>query len=114
MKKTKETKLQKREREILQLIDSEDRLTICAFDLIRMYFFMDDMINNKNHSQLINLIYVDRKELTKWAQANYCNISHRTAFRYRNLYIKLFDHVNDEEKIKDCILLCVSSINLVA
>lgn len=98
-------KLEDIEKEIVERIQNKSKDTVVAFSLIRLYFLIDDLINNKNHSMLIKLIYVDRKNSAKWAQANDCNIGQRTAFRYRNLYIRLIDILHDENIAKRLILL---------
>ncbi len=101
MKNKRKTKLERKEREIIDRLDGEDKDLIFAFNLIKLYFLIDDLINCRNHSMLINLIYVKRDDMTKWVQANSCNISHRTAFRYRNLYVELLEIIYKNEEIKN-------------
>lgn len=110
MKNKRKAKLENREQAILQDIDGGDSKTAFAFNMVRLYYYIDDLINNKNHSKLINLIYVMRKDLTKWAQANKCNIGDRTAFRYRNAYVKLIEIIRNNEKVEEFIILLYDSI----
>lgn len=102
--KSKET-LTNREKEIMQLLDDGDQTAVFAFNLLRIYFSIDDIINNRNHSKLIDYIYVKRLDVTKWEQANLCNIGDRSAFRYRNVYTWL---QNELKTAKDVINLTLN------
>lgn len=112
MKNKRITKLERKEKEIINRLDGEDEDLIFAFNLIKLYFLIDDLINCRNHSMLINLIYIEKADTAKWVQANACNIGHRTAFRYRNLYIKLLEIVYENETVKNFALSSERKIKL--
>ena len=99
--KHKDKTLEAREREIMRLLDEKEEIAIKAFNLMRIYYYIDDIINRRNHTKLINAIYVKRQAVSKWSQANFCNIGQRTAFRYRNMYVLLTSILYNEEILRE-------------
>lgn len=97
MKNTSKKKLEKREQQFLELIDKKDRKAILLFALLRIHYYIDDLVYNRNHSKLIDSVYVKRLNLAKWSQANNCNIGERTSFRYRNEYVDLINSLYEEK-----------------
>ena len=106
MKRSDKT-LQAQEKEIMRLLDAKEETAIRAFYLLRMYYYIDDLLNNRNHTKLINAIYVKRQSSSKWNQANFCNIGHRTAFRYRNTYVLLVRTLFKKEVLRDLAVTLV-------
>ena len=109
MKNKRETKLEKREKEIINRLNGKDPTALFVFSLLKLYFYVDDLIYNRNHSKLISEVYVDRKARAKWAQANSCNISHRTSFRYRNLYLQFINALYQESVLSELSTPAASS-----
>ena len=110
MKNKSTITLEKMEKNFIRLIEQKDYTASVVFDLVKLYYQIDDLIYNRNHSKLIDTIYVKRIDCAKWAQSNYCNISHRTSFRYRHEYVKLISLLYKEETLKE-LVVTVSMIN---
>lgn len=101
MKNKRVKRIIDKEKEIMDLLDSNDDKTLFGFNAIRFYYYIDDLMNRRNHSKLIESVYIDRVDDVKWVQANNCNISHRTAFRYRNAYVELLNILNGDQILKE-------------
>ena len=93
--KTQKQTLESREKEFIKLLEAKEERAMQVFNLLQTYYFIDDLINNRNHTKLINDIYVKKSRLPKWSQANDCNVGQRTAFRYRHVYIWLIEKLLD-------------------
>ena len=89
MKNKNKNTLESNELKIVRLLQEKDENTTLAFNLVRMHYLVEDEKKHCNHSKLIDRIYINRPNATKWAVANDCNIGERTAFRYKREYLNL-------------------------
>ncbi len=88
--KKKELKLEKKELFIINMIQNENQAAIEAFQMMVYRYYVDDLENMKNYYGLIKAVYIDKDKSAKWSVSGKCYIGDRTAFRYRNKFIKTF------------------------
>lgn len=88
--KKKELKLEKKEMLIISMIQNDDNVAIEAFKMMLYRYYVDDLENMKNYYSLIKAVYIDKDKSAKWSVSGKCYIGDRTAFRYRNKFIKTF------------------------
>ena len=96
-------KLSERENEVIKEIDAHNKIAERALRKVFSHFEDEDSKNGTCHITILRAVYVDRSiengEVaasaafdTVWKLANFCHVSDRTVFRYRNMYLDWFDY----------------------
>ena len=91
MKKlTKERNLASKETVIKNLINSNDKFSVDAFNFIYNHYRLDYLIGKSYYFLVLKAIYIENVDLPKWKLAQYCNVSRTTLFEYRHEIIDCF------------------------
>lgn len=87
---TKDRQLTKKEKHIINLLNSNDTLCLKTFNLVYSHYLINFLMSKSNHFLVLKAIYLDGIDFPKWSLANYCNISRTALFNYRNDIIDCF------------------------
>lgn len=85
-------KIQTQENLIINSINNRDEIALAAFEKLLERFSDEDSMNSTCHIDIIRSIYIETDDKFIWQIAVRHNISERTLFRYRHLYINWFNY----------------------
>ena len=84
-------KLKEKESVIFDLLDNSDIIASAAFEKLYERFYDDDAMGGTAKSVLLKAIYINRyDDSALWKLAVKANISDRTLYSYRHMYILWF------------------------
>ncbi len=87
---TKDRELTKKEKIIIDQINSNNQLYIKTFNFIYNHYFINYLMAKSNHFLVLKAVYIEKIDFPKWKLAHYCNISKTSLFDYRNDIINCF------------------------
>ena len=104
-KLTKERKLAREETYIKNLILSNNKCYVDAFNFIHDHYLLDYLLGKSNYFSVFKAIYIENITLPKWKLAQYCNVSRTTLFDYRKDIIRCFHtYINTHASLDETAL----------
>lgn len=89
-KSAKERDLTTKENEIKNLINSNDKRFVNAFNFVYEHYRLDYLLGKSNCFLVLKAIYIKNSNLPKWRIAQECNVARSSLFFYRHNIINCF------------------------